>query len=84
MSFQLPCTCNSNKSLCQDACQRLMLHPTSLPQEQAVKTKMLSVIRIQQKEYLVLCTVTSRLLVSSYCLPSTKLVQILCLLLSRK
>ena len=26
-------------------------------QEQAAKTKMLSVVRIQQKEYLVLCTV---------------------------
>ena len=44
--------------------------PTSLPQEQAAKTKMLSVERIQQKG------VTSRLLVSIYCLPSTNLVQI--------
>ena len=43
--------------LCQDACQRLMLHPTPLPQEQAAKTKMLAVVRIQQKEYLGLCTV---------------------------
>ena len=32
--------------------------PTSLPQ--AAKTKILSVVRIQQKEYLVLCTATSR------------------------
>ena len=35
-----------------------MLHSTSLPQEQVAKTKMLSVVRIQQKKYLVLCTVT--------------------------
>ena len=33
-------TCNPNKSLCQDACQSLMLLyiPTSLPQEQAAKS----------------------------------------------
>ena len=37
--------------------------PTSLPREQAAKTKMLSVVRIQPKEYLVLCTDTSRFLV---------------------
>ena len=35
--------------------------PTSLPQEQAAKTKMLSVVRIQQKEYLLLCTVLETL-----------------------
>ena len=45
--------------------------PTSLPQEQLTKTKMLSVVRIQQKECLVLCTVTSRLNVSMYCLSTT-------------
>ena len=51
--------------------------PTSLPPEQAANSKIPSmVIRIQQKEHLVLCTVTSRLLVSIYCLPSTELVQI--------
>ena len=27
MSFQLPSTYNPNKSLCQDACLHLMLHP---------------------------------------------------------
>ena len=48
----------------RDVCQHLMLNRTSLPQEQAAKTKMPSVLRIQQKEYLVLFTVTSRLLVS--------------------
>ena len=31
--------------LCQDACQRLI--PTSLPQEQAAKTSMVSEVRIQ-------------------------------------
>ena len=31
---------------------------SALPQEQEAKTKMLSVVGIQQKEYLVLCTVT--------------------------
>ena len=31
--------------------------PTSLPQEQAANTKMPSVVRIQQKEYLIVCTV---------------------------
>ena len=36
-----------------------------------IKTKMLSVVRIQQEECLVLCTVTSRFNVSIYCLPST-------------
>ena len=36
----------------KDAYQHLMLHPTSLPQEQAAKTDMLSVVSIQ-----VLCTV---------------------------
>ena len=36
----------------------------SLPQGNTAKTKMLSVVRNQQKEYLVLCTVTSMLLVS--------------------
>ena len=30
--------------------------PTSLPQEQVAKTKMLSVVRVQQKECLVLCS----------------------------
>ena len=43
---------------------------TSLAQEEAAKTKMLSVVRIQQKENSVLCTVTSRLNVSikyAYC-----------------
>ncbi len=56
--------------------------PTSLTQEQAAKTEMPSVVRIQQKEYLVLGRVTSRLFVSIYCLPR-KPVQI-CLLLGRK
>ena len=58
----------------QDACQRLMYVPTYIHHclKKAAKTKMLSVVRIQQKEYLVLCTVTSRLLLSIYCLPSTK------------
>ena len=38
-------TCNLKVMLrCLSA---LMLHPTSLPQEQAAKTKMLSVVRIQ-------------------------------------
>ena len=37
-----------------------------LPQEQTTKTKMLSVVRIQQKEYLVLSRVTSRLLLTKY------------------
>ena len=32
--------------LCQDACQRLMLHPTSLPQEEAAITSMVSEVRI--------------------------------------
>ena len=31
---------------------------SALPQEQEAKTKMLSVVSIQQKEYLVICTVT--------------------------
>ena len=43
MSYQL----RAIRKLCQDACQRLMLHPTSLPQEQAAKTNMASVVRIQ-------------------------------------
>ena len=30
--------------------------PTSLPQEQVAKTKMLSVVRVKQKECLVLCS----------------------------
>ena len=33
--------------LCQDACQHLMLIPTSLPQEQTAETSMVSEIRIQ-------------------------------------
>ena len=43
--------------------------PTSLPQ---LITIMPSVVRIQQKECLVLCTVTLRVNVSIYSLPSTK------------
>ena len=44
MSYQL----RAIRKLCQDACQRLMLYiPTSLPQEQAAKTNMASVVRIQ-------------------------------------
>ena len=41
-SFQL----SAIRKLCQDACQRLMLHPTSLPQ-QAAKTNMASMVRVQ-------------------------------------
>ena len=37
----------SEIKLWQDACQRLMLHPKSLPQEQAAKTSMVSEVRIQ-------------------------------------
>ena len=34
--------------LCQDACQRLMLHPyITVPQEQAAKTSMVLEVRIQ-------------------------------------
>ena len=33
--------------LCQYACQCLMLHPTSLPQEQAAKISMVSEVKIQ-------------------------------------
>ena len=40
--------------LCQDACQRLMLHPYIMPQEQAAKTNMVSMVRIK---FLVLCAV---------------------------
>ena len=58
---------NPNKSMSR--CLSALI--TSLPQEQAAKTNMLSVVRIQQKEYLVLCTVTSRLNVGIYCLPTT-------------
>ena len=44
MTFQL----HAIQKLCQDACQRLMLYiPTSLPQEQAAKTNMVSVLRIK-------------------------------------
>ena len=57
----------------RDACQHLMLNPTSLPQEQAAKTKMRSVLRIQQKEYLALFTVISRLLVSITSLSSNQI-----------
>ena len=32
--------------------------PTSMPQEEAAKSKMLSLVRVLQKEYLFLCTVT--------------------------
>ena len=42
-SFQLPAI----RKLCQDACQRLMLLPTSMPQEQAATTNMASMLRIQ-------------------------------------
>ena len=63
--------CNPIKSYVKMPVSAYCCIPTSLRQEQAAKTKMLSVVRIQQKEYLVLCTVTSRLLVSIYCLPST-------------
>ena len=38
MSFQLPAI----RKLCQDACQRLMLHPV-----QEAKSNMVSVVRIQ-------------------------------------
>ena len=41
MSIQLPAI----RKLCQDACQRLML-PTSLPQEEAAKTHMVSLVKI--------------------------------------
>ena len=40
--------------LYQDACQRLMLHPTSLPQKQAAKTSMVSEVRIQRSVWLIL------------------------------
>ena len=56
MSFQLPCTCNPNESYVK--MPGLCYICTSLPQEQAAKTKMLLVVKIQQKEYLVLCPVT--------------------------
>ena len=42
-SFQL----TAIQKLCQDVGQRLMLIPTSLPQEQAPKTNMASMVRIQ-------------------------------------
>ena len=50
MSFQLPCTCNKVflMSRCLSAPDAKPL-PTSLPQEQAAKTKMLSVVWIQEK-----------------------------------
>ena len=35
------------RKLCHDACQYLMLHPTSLPQEQAAKSNITSMVRIQ-------------------------------------
>ena len=38
---------HSEYKLCQNACQRLCYIPTSLPQEQAVKSNMVSVVRIQ-------------------------------------
>ena len=43
MSFKLPII----RKLCQDACQHLMLHPYIVPQEQAAKTIMVSVLLIQ-------------------------------------
>ena len=50
------CTCNLKLiSRCLSSPDATSL-PTSLPQEQAAKTNMLSVVRIQQKEYLVLCS----------------------------
>ena len=61
------CTCNPNKSYVKMPVSPWCYIPTSLPQEQAAKTKMLSVVRIQQKQYLVLSTGTSRL----FCLTST-------------
>ena len=47
MSYQL----RAIRNLCQDACHYI---PTSLPQEQAAKTNMASVVRIQVFS---LCTV---------------------------
>ena len=43
MSFELPAI----QKLCQDDCQRWCYIPTSLPQEQAAKTNMVSVVRFQ-------------------------------------
>ena len=51
--FQLPCTCNPNKSYVKMPVSARFYIPT-LPQEQAARTKMLSVVRIQQKEYMYL------------------------------
>ena len=74
MSFQIPCICNLNnlnllKARCLSVPDATSLR-TSLPQEQAAKTKMVSVVRIQQKEYLVLCsyfrTLGKFLLITNY------------------
>ena len=54
---------------------------TSLPQEQVAKTKMLSVVRVQQKECLVLCSMVQICLLLSrkkvtkinYCSHTTKI-----------
>ena len=81
MSFQLPVPAIQIKVYVKMPVSAWCYIPISLPQEQqAAKTKMLLVVRIQQKEYLVLCTVTSRLFIV-YLVPNQYKY---CLLLSIK
>ena len=70
MSFQLTCTCNLNENyVVSTGCYIL----TSLPQDQAAKTKMLSVVRIQQKDYAQLLGTLGKYLLFTNNLTSTNM-----------
>ena len=60
--------CRQKGTDTKDACQHLKLHPYITA---SAKTKIPSVVRIQQKEYLVLCTVPSKYLFFTTYITST-------------